>query len=1005
VDTPKDAQAHLTRWRSLAAAQPVTGSDQDDLHVKEVKTTYHPSLADDALDLGRSLAIDLAALAAAKPDDAASLRALILTGHTVGQLSSDDTLAPSTPIDTANNRAAAPASSPASPHTPPSHPDNHWTRSLDRQEPFELLREVGRGGMGVVYLARQPLLNREVAVKTATNKGSLQKFAAEAMVLAHLEHPNIVPVYDLALLSDQRLALAMKFIAGQPWSERLRDPNIPLDDHLQVLMSVCNAIGFAHSKHILHLDIKPDNVLVGEFGEVLVVDWGIALDFSDPPRQPPLAPHRDSLLSPCGTPAYMAPELARGNPAQIGPQTDIYLLGAVLYEALTGRAPHDLGTGMIHSLFSALAAEPPDFTNHPNAPAHLRAMCTRAMKRDPSDRFTSVAAFQQALRDFHTHAESARVCQRAHQHLADARALSAVPTASRDTLYNDFSEAVASFSQARMLWPQNSDALDGEANARLDFAHAAAQRGDFGFAEVQLRRLLSSSPPFHPTINAQATKALSNVQADLLAQTRSRATLRRMRLTLAAAAAALIIGLAISSVWINRQRQAADDAHALAASRLSDIQRLSDVKRLQDLLTASRDLWPATPPLTPSLQQWLSDAHDLLQHRADHLQRLDRLRAAAASSPPSLAEQWELDVLTDLTTSLDSLASHHVPSVQARLDFAQTITHRSLSDHAADWDAAIQAIASPPRASGRRSTPPRGLIPLGPDPDSTLWEFAHLASGPPPSRGPDGHLALSDDMGVVLVLLPGATARIGASLGPAGTPFSDPDARPSEGPPHDVTLAPFFIGKYEMTQAQWLRVEEANPSAYLPGLTTANHTITTRHPVEQVSHAEALDATRKLDLTLPTEAQWEYATRAGTSTIYWTGDDPESLQGALNIADRFCQENGGPGSWRYEMFLNDGFVTHAPVGMFRPNPFGLHDTAGNVWEWCLDRYGDYSLPTAPDSGARITAPNAAGVFRGGGFRASRAHARSADRYSLYTSNDYRGYDIGLRPARLLTPPP
>ena len=170
--------------------------------------------------------------------------------------------------------------------------------------------------------------------------------------------------------------------------------------------------------------------------------------------------------------------------------------------------------------------------------------------------------------------------------------------------------------------------------------------------------------------------------------------------------------------------------------------------------------------------------------------------------------------------------------------------------------------------------------------------------------------------------------------------------------------------------------------------------------MEQISWDEASQVTSDLGLSLPTEAQWEHAARGGTSTIYWTGDDPHSLVGAANLADRYGQQHGGPASWSFIPWLDDGNLVHAPVGSYRANGFGLHDTAGNVWEWCQDRYGPYALPTAPGTGERQVPGNAPRVFRGGGFRASAVHAKSADRYGLYAP-DYRGFDVGLRPARAI----
>ena len=274
---------------------------------------------------------------------------------------------------------------------------------------------------------------------------------------------------------------------------------------------------------------------------------------------------------------------------------------------------------------------------------------------------------------------------------------------------------------------------------------------------------------------------------------------------------------------------------------------------------------------------------------------------------------------------------------------------------------------------------------------SELQAFAAALSGAVPTG-----LAPVEGDAVILILVPGGEVPIGA--GPDDPVHADPRAKPSEGPVHVVSLQPYFIGKYELTQDQYRRIAGSDPAAYPVGYSIGEHTVTALHPIEQIRWEEANDALIRVGLSLPTEAQWERAARAGTTTIYWTGDALESLDGAANIADAWAAVHDGPESWRYELDLNDGHTVHAPVGSLRPNAFGLHDTAGNVWEWCGDRYAPYTAPTEPGTGARQAPDDAPRVFRGGGFRATSIHARSADRYSLY-ADDYRAYDVGVRAAR------
>lgn len=213
---------------------------------------------------------------------------------------------------------------------------------------FELLGVLGEGGMGQVLLARQRSLGREVAIKivkpSRAHPSTQAALVHEARLTGALEHPSIIPLHLLSQDSEGSPLLVMKRVEGTSWKELLQNPTHPfwskdpserLKQNLDILMQVCNAVHFAHKQGVLHRDLKPSNVMLGNFGEVYVLDWGVALQL-DP----------DGTCTPpslAGTLCYIAPEmLLRG--AKLDGRTDVYLLGATLYEVLTGDPPHKGGS-------------------------------------------------------------------------------------------------------------------------------------------------------------------------------------------------------------------------------------------------------------------------------------------------------------------------------------------------------------------------------------------------------------------------------------------------------------------------------------------------------------------------------------------------------------------------------------------------------------------------------------------------------------------------------------
>ncbi len=285
---------------------------------------------------------------------------------------------------------------------------------------YRIVRWHAQGGLGIVYLASDEELHRQVALKEmqdrhADSPTARVRFLLEAQITGGLEHPGIVPVYGLGHYPDGRPFYAMRFIKGDSLreaiehfhrdEERDRDPGrrrLELRELLRRFLDVCNAMAYAHSRGVIHRDLKPANILLGQYGETLVVDWGLAKPLNRPEPAPdgeelPLAPSGSGSAetlpgSAVGTPQYMSPEQAAGRLDRLGPASDVYSLGATLYSLLTGRAPVE-SRSIVEILDQVQRGEfPPPRQVNPWIPRALEAICLRAMALRPEDRYGSPAA-------------------------------------------------------------------------------------------------------------------------------------------------------------------------------------------------------------------------------------------------------------------------------------------------------------------------------------------------------------------------------------------------------------------------------------------------------------------------------------------------------------------------------------------------------------------------------------------------------------------------------------
>lgn len=253
---------------------------------------------------------------------------------------------------------------------------------------FELLRRLGTGGFGTVFLANDTQLGRQVALKIPRESEGNKRFLAEARAAAKLQHPNIVTVYDSGTV-DGNLFIVCSLVDGTDFATEVESRPHSLKQLIGWIRDAARALAYSHAQGVVHRDIKPGNLLVSQEGQIFVADFGLARRVEE----------SSSLTADgtvLGTPAYMSPEQAAGLTAEIGPHSDQYSLGVVLYEILTGRRPF---RGNVREVLQkVIHSQPPTPRQlHPKVPAELEAICLKAMAKDPSARYPSMAAFADDL--------------------------------------------------------------------------------------------------------------------------------------------------------------------------------------------------------------------------------------------------------------------------------------------------------------------------------------------------------------------------------------------------------------------------------------------------------------------------------------------------------------------------------------------------------------------------------------------------------------------------------
>jgi serine/threonine protein kinase/WD40 repeat protein len=440
------------------------------------------------------------------------------------------------------------------------------------------------------------------------NDESRRRFLYEAHVTADLDHSNIVPIHELGTSEEGLLFYSMKLVQGTEWSRVIRKRS--REQNLEIFMKVTDAMAFAHSKGTIHRDLKPENTMLGRFGEVFVTDWGTAINLEKDStrlavpaqkgdkfltvtdgtgfrpgeaivihdgnetfdrlqivRVDELNPNRfyirkkisrdyqpahnlrvAKVINLAGTPCYMAPEMAGHQLAKISTTSDIYILGAILYDIVVGRAPHS-GDSVTQCLRAALKN---DIILPSNDDALLK-IAYKAMATEPKDRYQTVEELQDAVREYRRHAESIALSERSDELLQQA-------IVQKD--YETFSRSVFGYRDAIDLWPENSMAIAGLKTARLAFGQAAFAKGDYDLVFQTVDR----EQPEEDALYVRAVEAKKRSEG-------REASLRLLKRVVAAVVLFAVVGLSALSIYAFNQ-----SARATAARRVAEEERTKAVE-------------------------------------------------------------------------------------------------------------------------------------------------------------------------------------------------------------------------------------------------------------------------------------------------------------------------------------------------------------------------------------------------------------------------------------------
>ena len=863
---------------------------------------------------------------------------------------------------------------------------------------YRLIELLGKGGMGAVYRAVHTRLDKVVAIKLlpqggGTNEQSRARFDREMRAIGRLHHPNIVTAFDGGECDGVQF-LVMELIDGMDVAElaRIRG-RIGIADACEIVRQAAMGLQHIHEFGLVHRDIKPSNlILVRPKGHsptvVKLLDLGLALLSHGP----------DDLTQAgrfLGTLPYMAPEQAN-DPHGVDIRADLYSLGCTLYLLLAGAPPFSTAryatpASMIMAHASATPA--PLRQARPDVPAQLEAIVARMLAKTPAERFVTPESLAKALEPFCRGSQLAALFVKGPGSDSDE---------SPDTLdtpepgHDSPREPVLESSTPPQPVTPELVKPAPEPRRRSPMPLIAGLIGLVVLTAVVGGAYVMTRPPAVPD---RAELVIQSPEPDLQLLVREAGGAPRV-VTVTSGESVVPVKSGDASVTLGKGLdERFEIRNASATLKRGDRHVVEIVPRKTE--TDPTQVASATPVQPVTTDPSATGTTDPPPGKTE---------PTATANPPAKQEPSKTEPTTD---SEEAKAKEELARRKARFEDALLVARNQIRDRAIEE---ARKTLSELRAEE--------FAPLLKEQQSEfdeLWQYVERT-------------VVNSRVKMELVVVPAGEFLMGA---PAGETAAQPDERPQ----HAVKIPkPLLMGRYEVTKAQFAKFvsetkyrTEAEKGNGGRGFNAATGRIEGRkpeftwespgftpyaddHPVVNVSWNDAavfcnwLSQTENLSpaytidvgeatptngngYRLPTEAEWEYACRAGTTTAFFTGDDPETLTAAANVPDAAAASKFG--TWT-TISASDGIIFTAPVGQFAANAFDLHDLHGNVWEWCQDIYDEDAYEKIA-AGQRLSRGTQR-TLRGGSFGFDPAQCRSANR--MKAAPDHRDLDLGFRVVRL-----